>query len=82
MFLHYKPMGVWEEVPMTMTTGVLLTDDATQTRAGIANFLTANCGSTRRGYATDCGVHRWRSEAGDPAHLGRGASAQPPPAAT
>jgi hypothetical protein len=39
--LHYQPMEVWEEVPTTMTTGLLLADDATQARAAIADFLAA-----------------------------------------
>ncbi len=38
---------------MTMTAGVVLSDDATQTRAAIAGFLAGYCGSTRRSYATD-----------------------------
>jgi hypothetical protein len=36
-----------------MTTGVVRTDDATQTRAAIAGFLAGYCGSTRCSYATD-----------------------------
>jgi site-specific recombinase XerD len=38
---------------MTMTTGVVLVDDATQTGAAIAGFPAGYCGSTRRSYATD-----------------------------
>ncbi len=36
-----------------MTMGVVLVDDATQTRTGITGFLAGYCGSTRRSYATD-----------------------------
>jgi hypothetical protein len=38
---------------MTMTTGVVFADDATQAGAAIAGFLAGYCGSTRRSYATD-----------------------------
>lgn len=38
---------------MTMTTSVVLVDDATQTCAALAGFLAGYCGSTRRSYATD-----------------------------
>jgi site-specific recombinase XerD len=38
---------------MTMTTSVVLVDDATQTRAAVAGFLAGYCGATRRSYATD-----------------------------
>ncbi|HSH62387.1 MAG TPA: tyrosine-type recombinase/integrase [Acidimicrobiales bacterium] len=38
---------------MTMTTGVVLVNDATQTCTAIAGFLAGYCGSTRRSYATD-----------------------------
>lgn len=38
---------------MNMTTGVVLVDDATQTRAAVAGFLAGYCGATRRSYATD-----------------------------
>jgi hypothetical protein len=38
---------------MTMTTGIVRVDDATQTGAAIAGFLAGYCGSTRRSYATD-----------------------------
>lgn len=38
---------------MTMTTSVVLSDDATQTRSAIAGFLAGYCGATRRSYATD-----------------------------
>lgn len=38
---------------MTMTTGVVFADDATQAGAAIAGFLAGYCGSTRRSYAID-----------------------------
>jgi hypothetical protein len=38
---------------MTMTTGLVLADAATQTGAAIAGFLAGYYGSTRRSYATD-----------------------------
>lgn len=38
---------------MTMTTSVVLTDAATQTRVAIAGFLAGYCGATRRSCATD-----------------------------
>ncbi len=38
---------------MSMTTTVVLADDATQIRAAIAGFLAGYCGATRRSYATD-----------------------------
>jgi hypothetical protein len=37
---------------MSMTTTVVLGDDATQIRAAIAGFLAGYCGATRRSYAT------------------------------
>ena len=33
---------------MNMTTGVVLVDDATQTRAAVAGFLAGYCGATAR----------------------------------
>ncbi len=38
---------------MTMTTTVVLMDDATQVRSAVAGFSAGYCGSTRRSYATD-----------------------------
>ncbi len=38
---------------MTMTTTVVLIDDATQVRSAVAGFLAGYGGSTRRSYATD-----------------------------
>ncbi len=38
---------------MTMTTSVVLIDDATQTSAAVAGFLAGYCGGTRRSYTTD-----------------------------
>ncbi|MDP9473409.1 MAG: hypothetical protein M3Q71_22555 [Chloroflexota bacterium] len=38
---------------MTMTTGVVLVDDATQTCTAVAGFLAGYCGSTRCSYAAD-----------------------------
>jgi integrase/recombinase XerD len=52
---------------MTMTTGVVRADDATQTRAAIAGFLAGYCGSTRRSYATDLRLFAdWCGEANVP----------------
>jgi hypothetical protein len=53
---------------MTMTTGVVLVDGATQTRAAIAGFLAGYCGGTRRSYATDLRLFSgWCGEANVPA---------------
>ena len=38
---------------MTMTTTIVLVNDATQVRAAVAGFLAGYRGSTRRSYATD-----------------------------
>ncbi len=38
---------------MTMTTTVVLIDDATHVRSAVDGFLAGYCGSTRRSYATD-----------------------------
>ncbi len=52
---------------MTMTTGFVLSDDATQTRAAIAGFLAGYCGSTRHSYATDVRLFAaWCGEANVP----------------
>jgi integrase/recombinase XerD len=52
---------------MTMTMGVVLADDTTQTRAAIAGFLAGYCGSTRRSYATDLRLFAaWCGEANVP----------------
>jgi hypothetical protein len=52
---------------MTMTTGVVLVDDATQTRTAVAGFLAGYCGSTRCSYATDLRLFAaWCGEANVP----------------
>jgi integrase/recombinase XerD len=52
---------------MTITTGVVFADDATQAGAAIAGFLAGYCGSTRRSYATDLRLFgAWCGEANLP----------------
>ena len=49
---------------MSMTTSVVLVDDATQTRAATAGFLSGYCDGTRRSYATDLPIFTaWCAEA-------------------
>ena len=50
------PGSSLEEVQMTITTSVVLVDDATPTRTAVAGFLAGYCGATRRSYATDLGL--------------------------
>ncbi len=51
---------------MTMTTGVVLADDATQTRAAIAGLLAGYCGSTRQLRHRPAAVRAWCGEANVP----------------
>lgn len=49
---------------MTITTSVVLVDDATPTRTAVAGFLAGYCGATRRSYATDLRIFsNWCGEA-------------------
>ena len=49
---------------MSMTTSVVLVDDATQTRAAVSGSLAGYCGATRRSYATDLRIFAaWCDEA-------------------